>query len=174
MSEWRTIYNAAHCHDRRFTHQSMLLALINGQRRGDIAALSSEDIRNDYLYVVQQKRGARIAIPLSLRLNELDLTLEQVIRLLPRRGPLLRFENGSAATPSSLSYGFLRARRIAFPDHSWSGSPPTFHEQRSLAERLYGPQGVDTRALLGHKSQRMKDYYHDNRGREWIYIQPAN
>lgn len=172
MSEWRSIFNAAHCHDRKFTHQSMLLALITGQRRGDIAALTAENIRGDYLYIVQQKRGLCIAIPLSLSLDALDISLEDVIRQLPPRGPLLRFANGSPATPSSLSYGFLRARRIAFPDHLWDGTPPTFHEQRSLAERLYFSQGIDTRSLLGHKSQRMTDHYHDNHGREWVYIRP--
>ncbi|HIB5254336.1 TPA: hypothetical protein ACWW8Z_004626, partial [Escherichia coli] len=29
----------------------------------------------------------------------------------------------------------------------------TFHEQNSLSERLYKEQGVDTRKLLGHKTQ---------------------
>ncbi|KAA5936451.1 tyrosine-type recombinase/integrase [Pantoea sp. Bo_2] len=172
INEWRSIFNAAHCHDRKFTHQSMLLALITGQRRGDIAALTAENVRNEYLYVTQQKSNARLAIPLSLRLDAIGLTLGDVIRRLPSRGPLLRFENGSAVTPSSLSYGFLRARRIAFPDNAWDGTPPTFHEQRSLAERLYYSQGIDTRTLLGHKSQRMTDHYHDNHGREWIYVRP--
>jgi hypothetical protein len=32
------------------------------------------------------------------------------------------------------------------------GTPATFHEQRSLAERLYEAQGIDTKNL-GHKSQ---------------------
>lgn len=38
-----------------------------------------------------------------------------------------------------------------------SGSPPTFHEQRSLSERLYREQGMDTQRLLGHKKQTQTD-----------------
>jgi hypothetical protein len=35
---------------------------------------------------------------------------------------------------------------------------------RSLAERLYCGQGIDTRTLLGHKRQAMTDVYNDDRG----------
>ncbi|MFC2588560.1 MAG: hypothetical protein ACFNZS_01050 [Ottowia sp.] len=35
---------------------------------------------------------------------------------------------------------------------------------RSLAERLYRAQGVDTRILLGHRRQQMTDRYNDDRG----------
>ncbi|GAA0500293.1 hypothetical protein GCM10009414_07170 [Tatumella terrea] len=47
---------------------------------------------------------------------------------------------------------------------------PTFHEQRSLSERLYKAQGIDTKNLLGHKSQQQTDKYHDDRGKDWITI----
>lgn len=49
-------------------------------------------------------------------------------------------------------------------------TPSTFHEQRSLAERLYEVQGVNTKELLGHKSQRQTDSYHDDRGKDWITV----
>ena len=53
----------------------------------------------------------------------------------------------------------------------WSnGTPPTFHEQRSLSERLYREQGIDTQKLLGHKHQAQTDKYHDDRGKEWSVI----
>lgn len=45
---------------------------------------------------------------------------------------------------------FSKARDLARID--WGeGSPATFHEQRSLSERLYKEQGLDTQKLLGHK-----------------------
>ena len=50
------------------------------------------------------------------------------------------------------------------------GTPPSFYEQRSLSERLYHQQGIDTQVLLGHKHQRMTDLYHDDRGKEWTKL----
>lgn len=46
-------------------------------------------------------------------------------------------------------------------------NPPRFHEQRSLSERLYRDQGIDTQTLLGHKSRSMTDKDNDDRGKEW-------
>ncbi|EFA7141262.1 integrase, partial [Escherichia coli] len=43
----------------------------------------------------------------------------------------------------------------------------SFHEQRSLSERLFREQGVDTKILLGHSNQKMIDIYNDARGKEW-------
>ncbi|CND85552.1 integrase [Yersinia nurmii] len=50
------------------------------------------------------------------------------------------------------------------------GYPTYFPEQRSLAERLYREQGVDTKTLLGHKNQAMTDKYNDDRGKEWLVL----
>ncbi|HGP4140518.1 TPA: integrase, partial [Enterobacter roggenkampii] len=47
---------------------------------------------------------------------------------------------------------------------------PTFHEQRSLSERLYEGQGINTRQLLGHSSDRMTAQYHNDRGLEWVKV----
>ncbi|MEG2955046.1 MAG: integrase, partial [Hafnia sp.] len=54
-------------------------------------------------------------------------------------------------------------------DYPWtkSGTAATFHEQRSLSERLYREQGIDTQTLLGHKNQQMTDRYNDDRGKDW-------
>jgi hypothetical protein len=43
----------------------------------------------------------------------------------------------------------------------------TFHEIRSLSERLYREQGVDTRLLCGQSHQKMTDRYNDLRGSDW-------
>ncbi|HDR2796562.1 TPA: tyrosine-type recombinase/integrase, partial [Enterobacter asburiae] len=49
--------------------------------------------------------------------------------------------------------------------YATDGTPPTFREQRSLSERLYRAQGLDTQILLGHKSRKMTDAYNDVRGK---------
>jgi len=47
---------------------------------------------------------------------------------------------------------------------------PTFHEQRSLSERLYEEQGINTQQLLGHSSDRMTAQYHNDRGLDWVKV----
>ncbi len=47
---------------------------------------------------------------------------------------------------------------------------PGFHEIRSLAERLYREQGINTQALLGHKHLKTTNTYHDARGFDWITV----
>lgn len=52
-------------------------------------------------------------------------------------------------------------------------TPPSFHEIRSLAARLYNDQGIDAQALLGHKSADMTAVYRDTRGAEWTEVKLA-
>ncbi|MGE4684365.1 tyrosine-type recombinase/integrase [Yersinia enterocolitica] len=51
-------------------------------------------------------------------------------------------------------------------------SPPSFHEIRSLASRLYEAEyGKEfAQKLLGHKSMKMTDVYLDSRKNEWVEI----
>ncbi len=56
----------------------------------------------------------------------------------------------------NLSDYFAKARDLAGIIPPAGKTPPTFHEQRSLSERLYRAQGIDTKTLLGHKVQATK------------------
>lgn len=47
---------------------------------------------------------------------------------------------------------------------------PTFHEQRSLSERLYEAQGINTHQLLGHSSEKMTAQYHCYRSLDWVKV----
>ncbi|AJW28957.1 hypothetical protein Z042_26255 [Chania multitudinisentens RB-25] len=78
-------------------------------------------------------------------------------------------ERGAQVSANTLTTNFSKARDLANIDWG-SGTPATLHEQRSLAERLYREQGVNTRLLLGHKSQKQTDRYNDDRGKDWITI----
>ncbi|HFW7938206.1 TPA: tyrosine-type recombinase/integrase, partial [Shigella dysenteriae] len=57
----------------------MDLALVTGQREGDLAAMRWEDIRDGRLYVEQQKTGAKIRITLPTTISRLNLTLTDVL-----------------------------------------------------------------------------------------------
>ncbi|EME67634.1 integrase [Paramagnetospirillum caucaseum] len=71
---------------------------------------------------------------------------------------------------SSITAAFAEARDKTGLTWPAGKTPPTFHEIRSLAARLYAGQGIDAQALLGHKSPDMAALYRDLRGSEWIEI----
>lgn len=55
----------------------MLLALVSGQRLGDISKMKFSDIWDDQMHIVQEKTGSKIAIP--LRLNAINWSLQDVV-----------------------------------------------------------------------------------------------
>ncbi len=61
-------------------------------------------------------------------------------------------KRGEQVTANTLTTNFKKARNKT--DIDWGeGTPATFHEQRSLSERLYRAQGINTKDLLGHKTK---------------------
>ncbi|WP_238392818.1 tyrosine-type recombinase/integrase [Buttiauxella sp. 3AFRM03] len=70
----------------------------------------------------------------------------------------------------SLTKGFVKARKNAGIE--LSDCPPTFHEIRSLAGRLYEKAfGKEfTQKLLGHKSEKMTEKYLDVREKMFTLI----
>ncbi|WP_424679838.1 tyrosine-type recombinase/integrase, partial [Escherichia coli] len=78
-------------------------------------------------------------------------------------------KRGEQVTANTLTTNFKKARNKT--DIDWGeGTPATFHEQRSLSERLYRKQGIDTQALLGHTTRLQTDRYNNTRGKEWVTI----
>ncbi len=64
----------------RYMGNAMLLALITGQRLGDIiSAMKFSDIWDDHLHIIQEKTGTKLAIPLSLRSEQLNMSLREVV-----------------------------------------------------------------------------------------------
>ncbi|EHG6151423.1 tyrosine-type recombinase/integrase [Escherichia fergusonii] len=178
LEEWQRIFDIADA-SHRYMGNAMLLALVTGQRLGDISKMKFSDIWEDHLHVIQEKTGSKIAIPLSLRLNAINWSLRDVIarcRDYAVSPYLVHFfrstsqaERGAQVKSNTLTMNFSKARDLAGID--WGdGSPATFHEQRSLSERLYKEQGIDTRKLLGHKTQQQTDRYHDDRGKGWSKV----
>ncbi|HCN3647134.1 TPA: phage integrase Arm DNA-binding domain-containing protein [Escherichia coli] len=178
LEEWQKIFDIADAR-HRYMGNAMLLALVTGQRLGDISRMKFSDIWDDHLHVIQEKTGSKIAIPLSLRLNAINWSLRDVVarcRDYAVSPYLVHFfrttsqaERGAQVKANTLTMNFSKARDLAGID--WGeGSPATFHEQRSLSERLYEAQGFDTQKLLGHKSPNQTAKYHDDRGKEWAKI----
>lgn len=174
--------------------RSMELAIVTAQRREDVAnvefrprADATAWVESGVLYVIQQKTGNRVAIPLSLRLDVLGLEVGEVIarcrdNIVSRYAvhhtrPYGNCRPGDQVWIDTITKGFARARDLAAKrtdEPLWESdkTPPSFHELRSLAERLYNAQGnVDTQLLLGHKDPRSTAIYKDARGAEWVRVQ---
>lgn len=178
LDEWQRIFGIA---DSKHTYMgnAMLLALVTGQRIGDISRMKFSDIWDDHLHILQEKTGSKIAIPLSLRCNAINWSLREVVarcRDYAVSPYLVHFfrstsqaARGAQVKARTLTMNFSDARDLANIDWE-NGTPATFHEQRSLAERLYKEQGINTQKLLGHKSSKQTDAYNDDRGKEWSKV----
>lgn len=178
LDEWQKIFDIADA-SHKYMGNAMLLALVTGQRLGDISNMKFSDIWDEHLHVIQEKTGTKIAIPLGLRLNAINWSLRDVVarcRDYAVSPYLVHFfratsqaERGAQVKSNTITMNFSKSRDKA--GINWGdGTPATFHEQRSLAERLYEAQGIDTQKLLGHKSPNQTARYHDDRGKGWITI----
>lgn len=178
LEEWKKIFAIADA-NHRYLGNAMLLAVVTGQRLGDISKMKFSDIWDDHLHVIQEKTGSKIAIPMSLRCNAIDWRLRDVVArcrdyaVSPYMVHFFRAtsqaERGAQVKSNTITMNFSKARDRAEID--WGdGTPASFHEQRSLAERLYEAQGIDTQKLLGHKSPSQTARYHDSRGKDWVKI----
>lgn len=158
----------------------LLLALVTGQRLGDLCAMRHADYEGGVLRVHQEKTGRRIAIPGALRLDAIDMSLDDVVRecqrgrivgaqtLLHHRVARGQAKRGDPVALRTASHAVTQLRREA---NMTAVGGPSAHEIRSLAKRLYLAQGgVDTLTLLGHRSLRMGDMYADPRGAEFEMV----
>lgn len=178
LDEWQQIFDIADA-KHKYMGNAMLLAIVTGQRIGDISKMKFNDIWDDHLHVMQEKTGTKIAIPLSLKCNAINWTLRDVVarcRDYAVSPYLVHFfratsqaDRGAQVKARTLTMNFSNARDKANIDWK-NGTPATFHEQRSLAERLYKEQGINTQKLLGHKSSRQTDVYNDDRGKDWAKV----
>lgn len=167
LEQWKKIYAWSVENQPPWVSRMLVLALVTGQRRSDLENMQFGGVWDDHLHVVQAKTGTRLAIPLELRLEAIDVSVEGAIESCRNYAVgeifLLRKHNGLPLGMASLSARFEEAREAALPPFA-SGHPPSLHECRSLSERLYRKQGINTMVLLGHSSQKMTDLYNDDRG----------
>lgn len=108
---WQGMRALAQASPQRWVESMLLLALTTGQRRADLAKMRFSDIVTDadgqqHLRVEQQKQagkgyGARVEIPLALRLDAIGMTLGDVVehcRQSAAPGPTLLRKAGAGAS----------------------------------------------------------------------------
>lgn len=151
------------------------LALLTGQRRGDIAKMKYRDIKDGCLSVAQQKNkqtdlvGHNVAIPLGISIAGFSLqdTIAKTRNVVSQFLVHHAAQNGYTKVGSKIRDESLTKEFASHRDYLGIGgeAPPTLHEIRSLAARLYGEKyGKEfAQALLGHKSDKMAALYRDER-----------
>ncbi|MBL8491755.1 MAG: tyrosine-type recombinase/integrase [Rhodocyclaceae bacterium] len=161
----------------------MELALVTAQRREDLAGIGPRDVHDGRLWVVQGKTKARVSLPLDLRLEPMGWSVGDIIgrcrdavvtrHFIHHSARVGRAKPGDKLRLPTITAAFADARDAAGLTWPEGKTPPSFHEIRSLAARLYAEQGIDAQALLGHKSPDMTAVYRDARGADWIRVETA-
>lgn len=162
---------------------AMNVALVTGQRQGDILAMKFADWRDGRLHVTQGKSGGktRLALDGAILLAAVNLSIADVIKLcrdsvashylVHHARHMGSAKPGHKVNADGLKKAFIAARLSAGIEAREGRTPVTFHEIRSLSERLYRDQyGADfAQMILGHKNAATTARYDDLRG-EWKVV----
>lgn len=158
---------------------AMLVALLSGMDRDTLSHLERKAIGAEVLTIHRGKTGVWVEIPLRLRMDAIGMTLGEALAacrsnvvskfvIHHRRTYHHNLKAGARVHENRFSKAFTEARRLTtIPEEN----APTFHEIRSLCKRTYLEQGnVDTKALLGHTTDKTAAIYADPRGAEPIKV----
>lgn len=180
LDTFKAILAVAEEHYDPWVANSMLLSLVTAQALQEVNVMQFKHVKDGYLEVVRKKTGAKIKIPVTLSLEVMGISLEGTIRrcrddvvsshLLHHTKSLGNVKKGGKIYLKTISEKFAEVRSktgLMWGDYE----PPSFHEIRSLSERLYKSQGINTQSLCGHKHARTTDEYHDARGHDWVVVQ---
>lgn len=153
---------------------TLVASLITAQRRTDILAMKFEDVKDGYLYVVQQKTSkASDAAWIRFRVTpELQRVIshcrDNVVSpfLVHRRPDRKRQkqaetkEHWTKVEERYLTRAFKDAREAADCYKGWKEEEmPGFHKVRALSLHLYKKAGKDGQKIAGHASEEMTKNY---------------
>ena len=164
--------------------RAMNLALVTCQRREDVTNFEFPHFRDGHLHVIQGKSGGdtRLRLDGRIYMKAINMTIEQAVLdcrdhvvsrfVLHHVRHVARAKPGEKLSPGHLSNGFADARALAGISAAEGRTAPSFHEIRSLGERLYREQyGADfAQAILGHKNAATTAKYDDLRGQGWDIV----
>lgn len=178
LEQYEVIRNAAFGYSE-WAANAFDLALVTGQRREDVSLFRFSDVRDGRQFVTQEKTEHKLAIPLDLRLEASDLLLQDIVDRCRINNPSDFMLYSSVRrggrkpgplTPDGLTQAFSTVRDAT--GLKFGPNPPSFHEIRSLAGRLYeSERGEDfAQRLLGHKNLTMTKKYLDARGAEYVMV----
>jgi integrase len=161
---------------------AMNLALLTGQRREDIVNMQFSDYKEGSLFVVQGKTGHKLQQDGRIRLSAVGMSIEDAVKqcrdrivsryMIHHTRTSGVYKAGEQVSADGLSGVFSAARDACGISAEEGKTPPTFHEIRSLAERLYKKEyGQEfAQAIMGHKHAKMTAEYDDLRGSGWAVV----
>ena len=165
--------------------RAMEFALMTGARRENVIRLMRDDIADDHLHIEhikskENEEPMRVRYPLSMYLPDVKWTLGDIVSrckdniiskyLIHHKAHQGRAKPGHKFRDKTIEQMFRDAREAAGVVPREGRTPTTFHEIRALSKKLWKAQGVDTKVLLGHKTDRMGDLYDDPRGKYWVTL----
>jgi hypothetical protein len=164
----------------RWLRNAMALALVAGKDRDSVRNAQFSDFRDGGWWNERSKTENRVYLPLTLRLDVFGMSLDDVVKQCRATGIVSRYlihqtERSKGATlgkPLHLDrITKVFTAELAKLNLDWGDKePPTFHEIRSLAARLYKEQGnINPQDLLSHRDPRSTATYTDGRG-EWVRL----
>jgi integrase len=138
---------------------AMLLALLSAQRREDIVKMQFSQVKDGFLWIEQSKgrkgRETKLRIPVAIKLKAVSMTLNDVLKqccdavlskyVIHHKKDLGFAKAGAPVEMGTVSNTFATYRDRANLKITAGRTPPTFHEIRSLAARLYAEEyGAET------------------------------
>lgn len=171
-------FHAVRAQAPEWLRRAMMLALLTAQRREDVGVMKFADCRDGYLYIVQGKSQGEVKLQqdIRIRLSAVGMSIADAIQEC-RDDVVSRFivhhsahqgmaKPGARVSNNGLTMGFQAARDAAEIVAAEGRTLPTFHEIRSLSQRLYRDEyGAEfAQAMLGHKNAEMTAKYNDLRG----------
>lgn len=177
-------FHLVHAKAGTWLQRAMMLALVTAQRRDDLANMKFADEREGYLHVAQGKSQGTIKLQqdVNIRLAAVGPSIGEVIAecrdLIVSRYVLHHTRHiggvrpGDQLSSNGISNAFQDAVKAAGIVPAEGRTPPSFHEIRSLSERLYKAEfgAAFAQAMLGHKHASMTAKYDDMRGQGYQVI----
>jgi hypothetical protein len=123
--------------------------LVTGQRREDIVTMKFTDWKDGRLHVAQGKSGGKVRLALDggIALSKVGMSISDVVKMCRDSvaSPYLvhhvrhqsKAKPGHKLTGGGVGDSFSTARQAAGIAAQEGRTPITFHEIRSLSERLY-------------------------------------
>jgi integrase len=173
-------YQAIHALAEPWLQNAMDLALLTLQRRDDTARLQFTDIKDEHLYVIQQKTekhgaSAHIKIEIGSDLQKViqrcrdDVLSPYLVHKVPERHVKTpKKSHYTQINGEYISKAFSAARDMTgLFDKMPAIERPTFHEIRSLGIKLYEDNGSNAQFLAGHTTRKMTEAYKQGHEIAW-------
>lgn len=144
----------------------MEMALLTGQRIGDLLKIKYTDINSEGLHVIQKKTGNQVFIRRSVQLGEIEKAAKEICNvsnsdyLFHHTKKMKSTKPGDIISYGAMHHHWIFARTEATKKcPSLANDPPHFHDIRAKTGTELDDAGIDSKGLLGHASESSNKRY---------------